>query len=509
MTASYNLSQLGSHYNQGGTGAVDRTTASKLQESVSVLDFGADPTGATDSTTAFTNAVAASTSIIIPSGTYKITGTITTSSGDTFIGAGRGATTIVPTGNFDVFSWTGSATGGGIRNLYINASGMTGGNVISMVGQTRWTMMDVTIAGGYNGILIQDQNVASVQNVWINGLTGAYAIKVYGSTAGSSNVCDLDNIEIGFSTNTGSSPTGVVIDSGVQTVDIRHVAVEKGYRGLAITNTLNYTNSPAFVTALDFQAENMYDAGVYIDGGTAQTENHYFHALYCGGSVSSAGVYINDGSASSPSVQNVQIIGGQIGNNNKQGVYCAGSYVKLLGCHIYNNSKAGSASYPSVEVVGRSASINRGFTMTGCLSGQWVGYSTQLTSYGLQIDTYCAAYSAVGNDFRLNVTGDYLDSSNDATSVILGNAEAATTGSRIPGSLQVSAGNAVPAGGGSSVALTASSTAGLGVYFGSGAPTVSAAQGSLYVRTDGSSTSTRLYVNTNGSTTWTNVVTAA
>ena len=39
--------------------------------------------------------------------------------------------------------------------------------------------------------------------------------------------------------------------------------------------------------------------------------------------------------------------------------------------------------------------------------------------------------------------------------------------------------------------------------------TASAPQGSLYLRSDGSSTSTRLYVNTNGSTTWTNVTTAA
>jgi hypothetical protein len=53
-----------------------------------------------------------------------------------------------------------------------------------------------------------------------------------------------------------------------------------------------------------------------------------------------------------------------------------------------------------------------------------------------------------------------------------------------------------------------SSTAALGVYFGSGAPTVSAAQGSLYIRTDGSSTSTRAYINTNGTTGWTAVTTA-
>ena len=44
-------------YNEGGTGAVDTTVAAKLQETISVLDFGADPTGVTDSSTAITNAI--------------------------------------------------------------------------------------------------------------------------------------------------------------------------------------------------------------------------------------------------------------------------------------------------------------------------------------------------------------------------------------------------------------------------------------------------------------------
>lgn len=73
----------------------------------------------------------------------------------------------------------------------------------------------------------------------------------------------------------------------------------------------------------------------------------------------------------------------------------------------------------------------------------------------------------------------------------------------------VSANTATPAGGSTSAVLLFGTTAGFGVYYGSGAPTVSAGQGSLYLRSDGSSTSTRLYVNTNGSTTWTNVTTAA
>lgn len=76
-------------------------------------------------------------------------------------------------------------------------------------------------------------------------------------------------------------------------------------------------------------------------------------------------------------------------------------------------------------------------------------------------------------------------------------------------SIAIAAGTAVPAGGTAATGLLFSTTANLGIFFGSGAPTLSAAQGSLYIRTDGSSTTTRAYVNTNGSTTWTSITTAA
>lgn len=82
------------------------------------------------------------------------------------------------------------------------------------------------------------------------------------------------------------------------------------------------------------------------------------------------------------------------------------------------------------------------------------------------------------------------------------------TSSSSTGSVTALSATATTAGGATSAALSMG-TAAIGIYFGSGAPTISAAQGSLYLRTDGSSTSTRLYVNTNGSTTWTNVTTAA
>jgi hypothetical protein len=77
------------------------------------------------------------------------------------------------------------------------------------------------------------------------------------------------------------------------------------------------------------------------------------------------------------------------------------------------------------------------------------------------------------------------------------------------GSARILSSTAVPAGGTAGAGYLMSSTANLGVFFGSGAPTLSAAQGSLYLRTDGSTTSTRMYVNTTGSTVWTAVTTAA
>jgi hypothetical protein len=67
---------------------------------------------------------------------------------------------------------------------------------------------------------------------------------------------------------------------------------------------------------------------------------------------------------------------------------------------------------------------------------------------------------------------------------------------------------AIPAGGVAGRGLGFSSTANFGVFFGSGTPTLSAAKGSLYLRSDGSGTGDRMYVNTDGATAWTAVTTA-
>lgn len=75
------------------------------------------------------------------------------------------------------------------------------------------------------------------------------------------------------------------------------------------------------------------------------------------------------------------------------------------------------------------------------------------------------------------------------------------------GNVYASMQTAIPAGGAANTGYFFSSTAGFGVYYGSGAPTVSAAKGSLYLRSDGSGTTDRAYINTDGGTTWTAITT--
>ena len=85
----------------------------------------------------------------------------------------------------------------------------------------------------------------------------------------------------------------------------------------------------------------------------------------------------------------------------------------------------------------------------------------------------------------------------------------AISGATISATGNITADSATAPAAGGMAAFLASSTAGLGIYVGSGAPTIAAAKGSLYLRTDGTTTNDRAYINTNGSTTWTALTTVA
>jgi hypothetical protein len=67
---------------------------------------------------------------------------------------------------------------------------------------------------------------------------------------------------------------------------------------------------------------------------------------------------------------------------------------------------------------------------------------------------------------------------------------------------------AVAAGANTQAFVKASSTTNLGIYYGTGDPTFSAGKGSLYTKTDATTTTTRLWVNHNGTTGWASLTTS-
>jgi hypothetical protein len=69
------------------------------------------------------------------------------------------------------------------------------------------------------------------------------------------------------------------------------------------------------------------------------------------------------------------------------------------------------------------------------------------------------------------------------------------------GAIKSMSATAIPAGGTAGAGFMFSSTANFGTIFGSGAPTASAARGSLYLRSDGGGP----YVNTDGATAWSTI----
>lgn len=156
---------------------------------------------------------------------------------------------------------------------------------------------------------------------------------------------------------------------------------------------------------------------------------------------------------------------------------------------------ANGSTNPVLKIDASTASVATGISVTGAAaaSGVAVAAISSGTNENLKIDAKGSGTITLGGTSTGNI--------------VLGRAATGVSVS-VTGVVTAFSGTAVPAGGTAGTGFTFTSTSNLGVFVGSGAPTLSAAQGSIYLRTDGSSTSTRMYVNTNGTTGWTAVTTA-
>jgi hypothetical protein len=175
-------------YLQGATGSSARSIPSKLQDTVSVLDFaGVDPSGSADSTAGIQNAInsfAVSNSLVqaggvvyFPAGKYRTTAplVLTGRSGVRLVGAGRLATTIVPSGNFtaivDNATLSAVDTKVGVESMWVQCSGLAGSSAhgISFTYVNSGVIRDMFFTGCNHALDMYDEWQTVIDNVRVDG----------------------------------------------------------------------------------------------------------------------------------------------------------------------------------------------------------------------------------------------------------------------------------------------------------------------------------------------------
>lgn len=389
------------------TGAIGRTVHQKLQESVSILDFGADPTGVADSTAAIQaalTAVGANGTIKFPAGTYLVSSTLNAYANQQLIGGGYNETILYRTGNYGdtlYFSNAGAATIKGIwfKHSSLPASGFTslanlattGAHLHFGNGQAAtiedcwfWRMpIQVKIDQG-SLIRINRCHMQGCWNLWHTagqeGVAGVYI--------GATNYCVLIEITscyFGGSDAGAQSVNFVISDNGTQTVNFSNsnagnqygiyvqacegLVVDNSYiggnaysnilfaptgicNGLRITNNFvdgaGY-NSPCFYFAPS--SNGYYATNVTIEGNTFNGQLYAFQAI---GSSNPVGTQ--------PAIAGFTIVGNTFQNGLGSAIFLSRAQDGVIG----NNS---IASYNSRNLTpGGDVNYCNAVYLTNCIS---------------------------------------------------------------------------------------------------------------------------------------------
>jgi len=339
--------------------------------------------------------------------------------------------------------------------------------------------MNVTDTTSASGSLLMDLQVggASKFNVRKDGVVSA---PNYEATSGSFLTPTFGNVGL----NVRSTDGFVVIGDVTLRRDAANTLAQRNGANAQTFNLYNtYTDASNYERGEFAWGANILNIGATHAGtGTSRI------VRFVGGGVT--WLAINAASAAS---------GGGIWNINTNGHFLAGTD------NTYDIGASGATRprnvYVGSNVIAAGFQFNAGGGLIGVSDGVMrLQDSTAATFNRLQFGGTTSSFPALK---RNGAALDVRLADDSAYAALVGSQLTANT------DVYVRLGSSIPAGGSTGQGINLSSTANFGVFFGSGAPTLSAAQGSLYLRSDGSSTSTRMYVNTNGSTTWTAVTTAA
>ena len=277
-------------YTASFTGAVGQTVQTKLEQYVSVKDFGAVGDGVTDDSTAIQAALTAGAgrAVYFPGGTYLISATLTVPADTMVTGDGYGSVVYQDTRERNVFSLNNNCT---VQHLRLRGDGVTSGgasfqlnNGISAVSKRNIKVLNCFLhAFESNGIYIDDcENLEIIGNyIWDNAYSvgSGSDIVLYGVTGGtariiiSKNFCFSNNSQ-GIYVDAIGVDTDILVEGNV-CVTLNPTTWAEVSSGSLLRRhgiILGYNGASGRFVAVNNLCRNTRQTGIYYQGGTASVD---------------------------------------------------------------------------------------------------------------------------------------------------------------------------------------------------------------------------------------------
>jgi hypothetical protein len=330
-----------------------------------VDSYGADCSGAKDSTAAINDAISAAEAAdggrVLFNGpcNYSVSGTVTvTKSRVTLEGLGSiGVSYVNCTGGSADCIFIGGQSSQvydtTIRNLYITSS-RSGGACIDLNGAANTYLQNFVLGPCYNGIYNQWTNNTVLEHFIIQGLNGQYGIKWYG-LANDRNRSDVFVLNDGTINPLYHPGTDCIVwDGPTYTMRVNELGVLDCRIGLHVQNTQHSKKDfPQFLFANDIEFDGMSQSAVVIDAGA---DLHFSNS-----DMSNTSGSKGQGSADTDCVvinpdkgygytRNIFFTGNRIGNCRNRAMYLDARDIYLTGNNVHSASKAGLNLYPQAEI---------------------------------------------------------------------------------------------------------------------------------------------------------------
>ena len=405
-----------------GASSPGSTSARMGRRLNAVDDFGADPTGSADSTTALQNSFNASCNVplLVPAGTYKFTTLSVTCNKSRIYGAGPKLTTLVPT------STTGDAITVGSQSAVLSqieisdfaiipASGSrTSGANLSLVGLNGSHIHDLFVYYGYDGISItsgtSSQSYADfLDHINISSMTNNGLVIGAGDTTANAPADQfLSDLQIN-----GNGGYGIdLIDA--TGIHITHVDAAGNGTGLGMIPGSNQLVTVIYL--INVLLDTSTNQGMHIQasstGIVAEITSYGLWAATNGSANSKPGIDIY---GTATTAESITLDGVRVNNNGGHGIDIEGGARIRINGDVNENSTIGSASYSGVYVAAGVSDWS--FTGNAGIGTHFGSLNQQ--AYGVYVAAGSSANYQIIADLSGNVTGPIYDGGTGSGKTIL------------------------------------------------------------------------------------------